>query len=350
MGVSGSRRVDAAEVRAALTRELLVQHFGVEVRGRPGGWWRGRACPACGKVWRDLAGSGFCIGTRGWTCKACGAKGDLMNLLARLASLDVRHDFACVLQLAAAVTGVDAGQLPGEQRAQRVAELRRADEAQREAERVLVQRQRLAARARAGRLWCRLALDHPRGRLYLEQRGLDVDALVRRGVARFQRFGWRRSDAPGDPTVALYDWDGVCLNLVRRRVATDEPKAPGQRSMPTDGTLIGRVVQIRPGRDVILTEGVVDSLTAVLAWPDAVVLGAHGAGHLARVAGVAAPVIRARGSRLLIVPHSDRVGQDAAVVAATRALDAGLSIGRDLELLELGDRDLNEAWRAGWRP
>jgi hypothetical protein len=100
------RRLDAAEVRAALTRDLVTQHFGIEVRGRPNGWWRGRACPACGKVWRDLAGSGFCIGTRGWTCKACGAKGDITDLVARLASFDTRRDFARVLELAASIAGV----------------------------------------------------------------------------------------------------------------------------------------------------------------------------------------------------------------------------------------------------
>ncbi len=338
----------AADVRASLTREAIVRYFGLETRGTREGWWRSRTCPACGKRWRDLGGSGFCLGTRGWTCKACGASGDLIDLLARLAGLDPRADFPRVLALGAQVSGAMSDQFAGHGAAR--AGLKRIGRPDRDAERAARAVQRAQARARTPRLWCHILPDHSVGRDYLGRRALDVDLLIVRGAVRFQPRGWRPGDPPGDPTVVLYDWDGACLNLVRRRVAGDEPKAPGLRGAPTDGTLIGRLPEVHDGADVVLAEGVTDSLTAVLAWPRAVVLGAHGAGMLAKIAAAAAPAVRAASGRLLIVPHADQVGQDAAVAAAAHALDAGLSIGRDLDVLELGGLDLNEAWCAGWRP
>lgn len=341
--------LDAAEVRAALTRDLIVQHFGLEVRGRPGGWWRGRACPACGKTWRDLAGSGFCIGMRGWTCKACGAKGDTLDLLARLEALDPRCQFASVLERAAAIAGVIATSNPAV-RERRAAARARAADAERREERASARRRRDRARTLSRHVWSCLVHDHLRGRRYLETRALDVSALRARDVVRFHPFGWRRDDEPGDPAVALHDWDGAFLNIVRRRITADEPKAPNLRGAPNDGTLVGHLAQIRAGGTVVVTEGVVDTLTAILAWPHAAVLGAHGVEQLARVVAAAAPRVVAARGRLVLVPHPDRVGQDAAVEAAARALEAGLAMDRDLDVLELGARDLNEAWCAGWRP
>ncbi|MBE7449181.1 MAG: toprim domain-containing protein [Kofleriaceae bacterium] len=344
-----SKRLDADDVRAALTRELVVQHVNLEVRGRPDGWWRGRKCPACGKAWRDLAGSGFCIGTRGWTCKACTASGDLLDLLARLTGLEPRRDFRRVLALGAQLAGVSAADHDGTQ-ARRRRDHTARDAARRRHEANDAHARRRDARRRAGQLWPRLQVDHPAGRAYLGHRGLDVDALIARGLIRFYSTGWRVGDATGDPAVALHDGDGELLNVVRRRIGLDEPRTPGLRAAPTDGTLVGRLDQIQARVDVVITEGIVDTLTAALAWPASVVLGAHGAAQLSCVVAAAAPRVRGWGGRLVLVPDPDPAGQDAAVRAAEHALRAGMSMRRDLDVLELGGHDLNEAWRAGWRP
>lgn len=354
-GAGASRRatgawLHAAEVKAALPRGLVVKHFGLEVRGRAGGWWRGRTCPACQKRWRDLAGSGFCIGEHGWKCQTCGEKGDLLNLFAWLAGIDIDREFQRVLELAAGAAGLTPCTDPAE-RACRKAELAHAETVRRRDEAVRQHRRRIDARNRAGRLWPRLMADHERGRAYLTSRGLDVDTLVARGLVKFCQRGWLRSDAAGHPAIALHDWDGVVLNLVRRRTEDGGPKAPGLTGAPTDGTLVGHLDQISPGMDVVVPEGVVDSLTAALAWPHAVILGAPGAAQMPAVVTAAAPRVRIAGGRILIVPDNDTPGKRAAVEAGRRAFDAGLVWRRDVVLVRFGDhRDLNAAWTAGWRP
>lgn len=55
------------------------------------------------------------------------------------------------------------------------------------------------------------------------------------------------------------------------RTGGDEPKTPGLTGHPTDGTLVGHLGLIARGSDVIVAQGVIDSLTAALAWPDAAV-------------------------------------------------------------------------------
>ncbi len=343
-------RLEAGEVRAALTREMIVEHFHIEVRGREDGWWRGRQCPACRKRWGSLAGSGFCIGQRGWVCKACSAKGDLLDLVGRMAGLNLGTHFTVVLSLAAALAGVTPDANPV-MRASRRVELAKVELARRRAAAIAETQRRHEARQTARSIWDGQLTDHPSGRAYLAGRGLDAGALIARGAVRFCPVGWRPADQAGDPTVALYDWDGTVLSVVRRRIALDEPKAPGLTGHPADGTLVGHVGQITKAVDVIVTEGVVDSLTAALAWPHAVVLGAHGAAQLPAVVAGAAPRVKAAGGRLIIVPDPDQPGQDAAVEAARHALKVGFSLDRDLDVVELGaGRDLNAAWCAGWRP
>lgn len=354
-GAGASRRasgawLDAAEVKAALPRGLVVRHFGLETRGRASGWWRGRTCPACQKRWSDLAGSGFCINEHGWKCHACGKKGDLLDLFARLAGIDIDRDFQLVLELAAGAAGLTPCADPAE-RVRRKAELAHAESARRRADADLQHRRRIDARTLAAGLWPRLVADHERGRAYLASRGLDVDTLVARGLVKFCPRGWLRSDAAGHPAIALYDWDGVVLNMVRRRTEDSGPKTPGLNGAPTDGTLVGHLDQIGPGMDVVVPEGVIDSLTAALAWPRAVVLGAHGAEQVPAVVAAAAPHVMAQRGRLLIVADNDTHGKRAALEAGRRAFDAGLVWRRDVVLVRFGDhRDLNAAWTTGWRP
>jgi hypothetical protein len=194
-----------------------------------------------------------------------------------------------------------------------------------------------AASERAARAWDSYAQDSVMGREYLASRGvLDVQTM---GLVRFT--------ANGDPAVALYDLEpgNRILNVVlrRRTLLGDAPKTPGLDACPTSGTFVGRIDDITPASVVVVVEGVFDALTARLAWPDAVVLGAHGASRLPQVAEAAAA---RKPRRMLLVPHDDLAGR-----RATADARAGVeALGLSFELVQLGSKDLNDAWRAGWRP
>lgn len=160
------------------------------------------------------------------------------------------------------------------------------------------------------------------------------------------------SSLRGSPAVPLYASDGAIRNVVRRQLPElGEPKTWGLRDCPTAGTLLGSVTQIRAGAPVIVTEGVADTLTAALAWGGATVLGAHGAANLAAIVRVAAPRVRAAGTRILLVPHNDAAGKANSIAAGRAAIEAGLSIADGtLVIVKHDEKDLNDAWRKGWRP
>lgn len=110
--------------------------------------------------------------------------------------------------------------------------------------------------------------------------------------------------------------------------------------------------EIEAEHDVIVTEGIADTVTALVAWPQAVVLGANGTGPLpALIDEIAKRVARAR-TRMFLVPHADerRQGEIAVVAGIERAISAGLRLGYDVNIIDLGhDKDLNDAWCTGWR-
>lgn len=130
-----------------------------------------------------------------------------------------------------------------------------------------------------------------------------------------------------------------------------EPKVRGLAGCPTAGTLVGALPDIAGPVTVIIVEGLADALTARLIWPDAVVLGAHGAGRMALIAGHAARRVRLVGGRLGLGCHADDAGESATERAGRAAIAVGLRLGVDLAVIDHGDaKDLNDAWRAGWRP
>lgn len=335
-------RIDVEEVRAALTRDAVVGRFGLRVYGLPGSrWLRVRECPACGHVFRRLAGAGVCIGVRGWHCLRCEASGDLLDLVARLSNHDIKREFPAVLQLGADLAGVVAIEDPRE-RERRRRQLERQAAARRAADERAELEGRDEARASASRTWAGLLPHHDRGADYLAGRGLDAALLERRGVVRY-------TDA-GEPSVALRDRHGQVWNVLRRRFGDVDPKVMGLRGGKAAGTLAGTLDDIIGGRDVIVPEGAMDTLTAVQAWPDATVLGANGAGQVANVVRGAAPRVRLAGGRLVLVVDPDAPGRRAAVEAAKVAISAGLVLDASLRIVEFKDQDLNKAWCAGWRP
>jgi len=335
--------LDIDEVRQRLTAELVLDHYQFATKRDGHDERSSTACPRCS----DHSRRAFVINlqTGQWQCFPCGYGGDPLRLVAEFERLSDRTDFRAVLAKAAEIAGVTASDLPDEERQRRRA-ARKAERAQLEA----AERQRraeLAAQAvpHATSYWGELARHDVRGEAYLVERG--VAAAMRFDLIRFDR------QHGGSPAIALHTRDGKIRNVVRRRLPElGEPKTPGLARCPTPGTLVNTVNEIEIVRgDVVVTEGVFDSITAALAWRKAVVLGAHGAGNLPSIVRAAAPLVAKVKTRLLIVPHGDRTGCEQAREACRAAQAVGLSvIDGTLGIIKTGAKDLNEAWLQGWRP
>jgi hypothetical protein len=216
-------------------------------------------------------------------------------------------------------------------------------------------RAEFVASMRAMGVMCMVALDRwehlprrsPDGEARLRARGLDPVPLIASDSVRFDDNGI------AVPLFCLST--GVIHNVVTRRNAGD-PKILGMRGCTTRGSLGGRVADIKPGADVVIAEGVFDTLTGLQAFDGCCVRGCHGAGMMPSLVEAAAPIVVETGGRMLIVPHADAdergpgAGERAAVKAARIAIAAGLVLGKSLRLVDLdGHKDLNDAWRAGWR-
>lgn len=279
-----------------------------------------------------------------WFCHACAIGGDLLTFVAEMERLSLDQDFPAVLAKAAEICGVVPSTMTADERTARRELWRREREEAEAAELAERAARDAAAVPKATAYWDALPAKHPRGVSYLLERR--VANVVQYEAVRFD------PEHGGSPSVALYTRHGEIRNVVARRVPElDEPKTRGLYQCPTAGTLINAVCQIEPGRDVVVTEGVIDSITARIAWPGAVILGAHGWANIPVIVSVAAPAIAATRSRLLLVPHQDKYGFQAAREAAELALDAGLSVRRgSLVIVKTGEKDLNDAWANGWRP
>lgn len=338
--MTSAARIDRDDVLEALRPDAVIAHFGVKGR-RFGREFRTRTCPACGERSRaDAVAINLVTGK--WHDHAHGCSGDLFALLAGLAGLDVRKQFREVIDLGAEIAGVTPAIAPmsASERAQRREDIARRA-AQREAQELEeTERRRQQAIEFATAQWGRLSTSSKQGEEYVSRRG--VAGVLDLGLVRFDS---------GAVAVPLFSADGQVVNVVRRRIEGGEPKIVGLRDCPTAGTFVGSLADITHGRDAVITEGLFDSLTARLAWPDAVVLGAHGAGNVPKIAAAAVPRIKLARSRLLLVPHDDVAGAAAMTAAGRLALAAGLQLHKDLLVLDdIAEPDLNDAWCAGWRP
>lgn len=342
-------KLDLDEVRSELRIVDVINHHGIKVH-RSGRKLRASVCPKCGassssdaiefNPARDSWGHFGRGKSEGGDCF-----GDALSLVAVCAGLDIKRDFPAVLEAAAKIAGVEARQLTEEERAQRRA-YRAQRDAQRAREAEIEEAKALAeSRLKASARWKSLGHNTKTStaRAYLRHRGLATDALF--------DHDYVRSDLPGNIVVPLYSIDdSELINVVTRKNSDDEPKVIGLPGCPTSGTLCGRIADIEQGSTVIITEGVIDTLTAVTIWCGRVVLGAHGAGRLSMIVETAAPIVKARGGKLVLVPHADDVGQRCMVRAGEAALDVGFAMERDLFVIEFPPhKDLNEAHCAGWK-
>lgn len=297
-----------------------------------------------------------------WQCFACAIGGDAFTFVAEMEGLDCKADWRRVLARAAEIAVVTPRtERPADH--QRRMEKLRADRAARDlAERAQSEVSDTKAISTASAYWRALKLRDPAGEQYLAQRGVP-DIARMNGRVRFDRTdapgrdGW---SSDGAPSLAIYDLRGRGVaGVVRRRLPSvverdrRSVKAPTLTGCQGSGTMAYQLADITGGRDVVVTEGIADTITALAAWPEAVVLGANGVGPMPNVVGLAAQRAKKHRGRLYVVAHADKHRQgETAVIPCTRAaLDAGLRIESDLILVDLGNaNDLNDAWISGWRP
>lgn len=336
-------RLDADHVRLELGVERVMDAYGL-VGVLRNGWYRLRACPRCGEKSSRQAiaieaksGRWLHHGSERGAGGEC--SGDLFGLIAACAGLDTKRDFTRILELAAAAAGIAAGGPDDPALDARIAARLREREAEEVADRV----RRQEAAIRAADYWEALDDYSDAGETYLTRRGLDPYPLIHAGAVRFSR--------EGDPCVALRSNAGRVTSVATRHIELrGRPKVEVERGTSTEGSMVDAVDRIAHGRDVVLVEGVMDAFTARIAWPDAVVLGANGAGNLVKVAKNAIARILLAKTRLVLVPHDDEKGVRGMTAAGQIALAAGLELERTLRIEPLPAKDLNDAWCAGWRP
>lgn len=333
-------RIDADEVRSALQTSAVLEFYGWQLK-RSGNEFESSACPARA----DHSRRAFLINANSgrWQCFPCGTAGDLFDFIAAVEQLSVRSDFGAVLAKAASIAGVGPSTLSDEERRRKREEWQRKQAQAEEQERRERAERDEAAVPIATSYWERLLPTHERGVEYLRSRHVER-VLEVADVVRFEH--------EGSPALALFRSTGEIHNVVARRLPElGEPKTPGLFRCPSVGTFINAVCEIDSDRDVVIVEGVFDSITARLAWPEARIVGTHCGGNLAKVASFAVPAVIKAKARLLVVPHQDKAGYREATAACAIAIDAGLSIARGtLRIVKHPEKDLNDAWRLGWRP
>jgi hypothetical protein len=336
--------LDLEEVRHALDARQVLDFYAWTYK-RAGSELESGACPARADHSRRRA---FVVSARTgrWQCFPCGTKGDLFTFIAQVEKKDLRSDFPAVLAKAAEIAGVGPSTPDEHDRQLRREEIRRQREQREAAERAERERMERDAVPIATSYWSMLPSEHQRGVEYLRERGLG--GAVACDIVRFDIGKY-----VGSPSLALFTSRGEIRNVVRRCLPEiGEPKTPGLYDCPTAGTLIGSLREVYASdRDVVVTEGVMDSVTAVLAFEHSIVLGAHGAGNLPDVIRAAARAVVKIRTRLYLVPHHDDRGYECSLEGAELALEEGLSVrARSLVIVRHGEKDLNDAWRRGWRP
>lgn len=309
----GTPHYDKDVIRDALDVRRIFERYGLKMR-RSGTWYRTHECPGCGSG----QSAAFAVHENGgFICHRCDLRGhDALSLVALLEGLNVEREFPSVLQTAARIAGIN----PSERPDPAWIEQRRRERAQRAANQRASERQRRQhARDIAAPLWESLTHRHPEGEAYLASRGLE--AFI--GRSDVVRFDWA-----GNIRIPLHDYRGRIVSVPGRRIKPESSadKIVFMRDCPTLGTF-GRWPDIKPEhKTVCLCEGLIDYLTGLVMFPDDLVLGAHGAHNIPKIAQGLAPDIKQHGLQLCFVPHiGDRKG--AGIKAVGAAIDAATKAG-----------------------
>lgn len=329
------------DVRSMLSAEAVLNHYSW-IFWREGDEFVSTACPSRADHSRDACKINSVTGR--WQCFPCGTHGDLFAFVAGVERLTIATDFAQVLARCAAIAGIEPDQDPAIYEIQKVARQQAHRDALQRADLARIERDR-AAVPKASAVWQRLETVQSDGEAYLRSRGIDPQHPSIIEIVRYDA----RLD--GSPCTPLFASNGDIRNVVARNLPSrGEPKTKGLADCPTLGTFCNAIDQIDGTRQVVIVEGVFDSLTARILWPDSIVLGAHGAGNLGKIATAALPLIVAGKTSLTIVPHADNAGIKTMLDVGTQAIQAGLrQHNRTLMIINHGHKDLNDAWQAGWR-
>lgn len=329
--------ISVDQLRVELGVERVMDAYGLKGTKR-NGWFRLARCPRCNESsTREAVAIEHASGRwlhHGRERSAGGdCSGDLFDLVAACESLDPRRDFGQVFRRAQQIAGYTGSDPDFDARVQQ--RLKEREEQER-----IEREQRQQAAIDAASYWDALAPKHATGELYLTRRGLDPYSL--KSTVKYA--------LNGDICVAIKSSSGRVTSVATRRLDPNaKPKVLVRKGTTTRGTMVDAVCDIEHARVVVLVEGLMDALTARIAWPSAVVLGANGAGNLQPIAQMAVPRIKLARTSLYLVPHEDEPGIRAMTNAAIRATAAGFELGRELHVVELEQNDLNAAWCAGWR-
>lgn len=367
--------LDRSTVMAALRAEDVVAHFSIPGQWR-GRWLRSQRCA----IADDHAPGSmpFGISRDGkWHCWACDQGGDLLRLIAVGEKLDMRSDFPRILEIAAAIAGVEDDESFG-------GTDKPAPKARPALPAVPPLHERIAtAKRRAAWVWDRLCKwdevarttewgkpgRHSVADSYLaKERHLDPAAIRKLEELRETPMKITPQEAvksadlkslaytfaiPGValPVRAVDDGKLVDIRVRRYEPREGQPKIIGMLGGVTVGgaevgrqrTLVGcygnpHCIDPGPSRTVVVCEGAMDYLTGLQLWPEAQVLGAVDAGSLSLVAGHAARGLASYpGGRLIIVEQNDGEG-----AAADRSVNEDPNAATKVAVRILGPK------RVGW--
>lgn len=367
--------LDRATVLAALRAEDVVQHFSIPGQWR-GRWLRSSRCAVADDHAPGSTPFGIARDGR-WHCFACDQGGDLLKLIAVGEKLDMRNDFPRILEIAAAIAGIEdddsfggPGPKPAPKARPPVAPVPPLPD------RVALAKKR--AKWVWGRLigwgeggpkvveWGKPGL-HTVSDLYLgRERKLDPVAIRKREELREAPLRITTEEACKSPEMKsmafVFATPGVALpvrcvttgELVDIRIRRFEPREGqpkivgmlgGVTAGPAEGgrprQLVGcygfpHCIDPGPSRTVIVCEGAMDYLTALQVWPDAQVLGAVDAGSLSLVAGHAARGLAGYpGAKLIIVEQNDGPG-----AAADRSVNEDPNAATKVAVRILGPKNV----------
>jgi hypothetical protein len=366
------------QVLEALRAEDVAAHYDIK------GPWRGRWMRAPRCFVADHGGDAMGLARDGmWHCHSCDDGGDLLKGIALAERLDIKADFRKVIEVAAAIAGVEDEDNFGETQKPPKPERPKPPALPSLAERVAI------AKKRAAWLWANLTEGSRGVALYLEQRGLDAAAVCARETIKTTPLAIERSKLTGnedrEKLGRMFSVAGIAIpvrhvvdgSLVDVRVRRFEPR-PDQ---PKVIGMLGGVVSERhelvgcygnphliTSDCVVVVEGVADYLTALQIWPHADVLGATHAGVYPLVARHAAKCLGQNGGgTVILVAQRDFAGDDAAYKATWKdangkpvdgAADRAVDEATKNVISLLGvyacawvecapHKDLNDRWRAG---
>jgi hypothetical protein len=291
---------DRDNVRLAARGRIpdLIAHFGGRIEP-PGRADRGRAtCPVHGGDGYNLAYTGEIA-----TCfSGCSRTFDAFDLVAACEGWNITADFPRVIERTAAILGSAVPRRP-------------------------TPKTRAYPDRDVASLWKLLQATDPPSEKYLGSRGLllhDPDLL--RYSAGSTRDPWidKKALEGWRIAVSLRDRAGVVRDIGLRYVGTPadlSKKVLVLPGVPTKGLAFCRPLPPEPPPEIVITEGLTDTLAAVSLFSGALVLGAQGAGMATSVVWAFEDLFRGR--RAIVALDNDATGE----ANAHRVTEALWSVG-----------------------